>query len=76
MEQLDPAARASAAVGDYLPFSLPRECENDKLVGATVAYPADPAQRRAVLDAYLQLRLAEARSSAAFCTSRSSRVHV
>jgi len=65
MEQLDPASRASAASGDYLPFYLPRECENDKLVGATVAYPADPAQRREVLDAYLQLRLTEARAQAA-----------
>ena len=66
LEELDPAAQASAASGDYLPFYLPRECEDDKLVGTTVAYPADAAKRGEVLETYREMRIADAWARAAF----------
>ena len=66
LQELDPGARATAAHGDYLPFYLPKECENEKLVASTAAYPSDPAARRELLDAYLEMRRQEARSQAAY----------
>jgi len=63
---LEPAARATAASGDYLPFYLPSECENEKLVSATYAYPTDPVERREVLDAYLDVRIAAYRVAASY----------
>ncbi|MEM6992687.1 MAG: serine/threonine-protein kinase [Myxococcota bacterium] len=66
LQELDPGARATAAFGDYLPFYVPRECENDKLVASTIAYPSDPNRRRELLDAYLENRLWEVRAQAAY----------
>ncbi|MBL4683425.1 MAG: serine/threonine protein kinase, partial [Nannocystaceae bacterium] len=70
MDDIDPATRALAAAVEYPPLRLPAECELEGTLQSTPLMPSDPEQRDAIIDAIIELRVAEGVAMAAYVGDR------